>query len=171
MASIEQRLEGGLRLFMEEVKACFSAEGGPYLEAHRAGSIPFDVPAPTLGAAPSSPSRKSKGCRTPLVDATISTHVVATGGAITWHEAWECARPWFKDPRVHQPQRLYHPDGWASGELDLVLRWDGHIRIVTSNSARHIRISQPRLNTNFDSMLVVARNPQWPNGPDGGLVP
>ena len=49
---------------------------------------------------------------------------------MTWHEAWECARPWFKDPRVHQPQRLYHPDGWASGELDMVLRWDGRLRLV-----------------------------------------
>ncbi|MAD55268.1 MAG: hypothetical protein CL972_01395, partial [Euryarchaeota archaeon] len=52
IASIEHRLEGGLRLFMEEVEACFTAEGGPYLEAHRAGSVPFEVPAPTLGAAP-----------------------------------------------------------------------------------------------------------------------
>ena len=58
------------------------------------------------------------------------------GAAVTWHEAWECARPWVKDPRVHQPQRLYHPDGWASGELDLVLRWDGRIRLVDIKSGR-----------------------------------
>lgn len=131
IASIEHRLEGGLRLFMEEVEACFTAEGGPYLEAHRAGSVPFEVPAPTLGAAPVFPlpgKVRDVELRSwaPQAQATWSK----AGAAITWHEAWECARPWFKDPRVHQPQRLYHPDGWASGELDMVLRWDGHIRIV-----------------------------------------
>ena len=47
------------------------------------------------------------------------------GSEVDWIESWEIARPWVKDPRVHQPQRLFHPDGWAAGELDLVLRWDG----------------------------------------------
>ena len=51
-----------------------------------------------------------------------------------WVESWEIARPWIKDPRVHQPQRLFHPEGWAAGELDLVLRWDGKIRIIDIKS-------------------------------------
>jgi hypothetical protein len=31
---------------------------------------------------------------------------------------------------------LYHPEDWASGELDLVLRWDGNVRIVDIKSGR-----------------------------------
>ncbi|MEC8576397.1 MAG: PD-(D/E)XK nuclease family protein [Candidatus Thermoplasmatota archaeon] len=130
-ASIEDRLMGGLGLFMSEVEACFAASGGPYLEQRRAGEVPFAVPEPCLGAAPVYPlpeKVRDVGLRswTPPASPTWSE----AGSAITWHEAWECARPWFKDPRVHQPQRLYHPDGWASGELDMVLRWDGHVRLV-----------------------------------------
>lgn len=53
---------------------------------------------------------------------------------VSWNEAWEIARPWVKDPRVHQPQRLFHPQGWAAGELDLVLRWDGRVRLVDIKS-------------------------------------
>ena len=49
---------------------------------------------------------------------------------ITWQDAWEIARPWIKDPRNPEPQRMYHPDKWAAGECDLVLRWDGKTRIV-----------------------------------------
>ena len=51
-ASIEDRLMGGLGLFMSEVEACFAASGGPYLEQRRAGEVPFAVPEPCLGAAP-----------------------------------------------------------------------------------------------------------------------
>ena len=51
LASIEERLKGGLRLFFEEVEACYAADG-TYLEQRRSGVVPFDVPAPTLGAAP-----------------------------------------------------------------------------------------------------------------------
>ena len=29
---------------------------------------------------------------------------------------------------------MFHPDGWAAGELDLVLRWDGNIRLVDIKS-------------------------------------
>ena len=130
IASIEHRLEGGLRLFMEEVEACFTAEGGPYLEAHRAGSVPFEVPAPTLGAAPVFPlpgkvrdvELRSWTPQAQLRGRKPERHHLARGMGV--------CTSWFKDPRVHQPQRLYHPDGWASGELDMVLRWDGHIRIV-----------------------------------------
>jgi len=131
LASIEERLLGGLGLFMEEVEACFEADGGPFLEVRRAGKVPFEVPAPTLGAAPVFPLPEK------VRDVELRSWAPpgqpvwsAAASSITWHEAWECARPWFKDPRVHQPQRLYHPDGWASGELDMVLRWDGRIRIV-----------------------------------------
>ena len=131
------RINGGLDLFLEEVEACFAAGGGPYLDTLRTGNAPFPVPAPTRSAQPVFPLPDK------VPDGTMRRWQVESGpewngvgSAIGWHEAWECARPWFKDPRVHQPQRLYHPDGWASGELDLVLRWDGNVRIIDIKSGR-----------------------------------
>ena len=105
--NLENRLLGGLRLFLEEVNACFEAGGGPFLEAMRSGQDPFEVPAPARGAKP----------RFPLPDKVPDVEMRSwsseekatwrsTGEPVAWNEAWECARPWFKDPRVHQPQRL-----------------------------------------------------------------
>lgn len=131
------RINGGLDLFLEEVEACFLAGGGPYLDTFRQGEDPFSVPAPTRSAQPVFPlpdKVPDVDMRRWEVESGPSWNDV--GSSIGWHEAWECARPWFKDPRVHQPQRLYHPDGWASGELDLVLRWDGKIRIIDIKSGR-----------------------------------
>jgi len=131
------RINGGLGLFLEEVEACFVAGGGPFLDTFRRGGQPFSVPAPTRSAQPVFPlpdKVPDVDMRRWEVEAGPSWN--AEGTSIGWHEAWECARPWFKDPRVHQPQRLYHPDGWASGELDLVLRWDGKIRIIDIKSGR-----------------------------------
>lgn len=134
-SSLEDRLRGGLRLFLEEVSACFEADGGPYLDARRNGEQPFTVPEPCLGQAPVFPlPEKVRDVELRMWQATSTAQWAPRGGPVEWNEAWECARPWFKDPRVHQPQRLYHPDGWASGELDLVLRWDGSVRIVDIKS-------------------------------------
>lgn len=134
-ASIKERLSGGLNLFFEEVKACYAAGGGPFLEVRRTHAQPFEVPEPSLGTPPSFPlPEKVRDVELRTWAPPSSPTWSKEGSEITWHEAWECARPWFKDPRVHQPQRLYHPDGWASGELDLVLRWDGRIRIVDIKS-------------------------------------
>ena len=131
------RLQGGLDLFLSEVQACFEAGGGPYLAAMRQGTQPFNVPAPCNSAPPVFPLPEKVPDvdlrRWPLDDLPIWQPLDA---AVKWNEAWECARPWFKDPRVHQPQRLYHPEGWASGELDLVLRWDGTVRLVDIKSGR-----------------------------------
>ena len=49
---------------------------------------------------------------------------------VTLKEVWEITRPWAKDPRVWQPQRLYHQEGWASGEMDLMFRWEEDAKIV-----------------------------------------
>lgn len=130
-----QRLEGGLDLYLSEVQACFDAGGGPWLDALRNGDEPFDVPAPTWSATPVFPLPE----KVPDVELRrwplhAPPEWRPAGEPLRWNEAWECARPWFKDPRVHQPQRLYHPDGWASGELDLVLRWDGAVRVVDIKS-------------------------------------
>lgn len=134
---LRARLAGGLSLFLDEVEACFNAGGGPYLEAFRRGEQPFLVPAPTWGAQPVFPlPDKVPDANVRRWEVDESPAWSASGQPIRWNEAWECARPWFKDPRVHQPQRLYHPEDWASGELDVVLRWDGRVRIVDIKSGR-----------------------------------
>ena len=48
---------------------------------------------------------------------------------------------------------LYHPDGWASGELDMVLRWDGRPVSSTSNSAPRVRHFRPRASLRFYAWL------------------
>ena len=134
--SFQARLENGLSLLFEEVEACYEANGGPYLELMRANESPFEVPSPAWGDEP----------RFPVPD-KVRNHELRSwaipeqamiwkkpGSPVSWNEALEIARPWTKDPRVHQPQRLFHPERWAAGELDLVLRWDGRIRIVDIKS-------------------------------------
>jgi len=146
VASIKDRINGGLALFLEEVEACFDKNGGPYLETQRQGNSPFPVPSPAWGNEPAFPLPDK------VPDASLRRWSSAESATwqsenepCRWNEAWECARPWFKDPRVHQPQRLYHPDGWASGELDLVLRWDGRTRIVDIKSGRSSSSFAPSL--------------------------
>ena len=134
-SSLEARLLGGLGLFFEEVKACFDHDGGPYINLRRTGQQPFEVPEPALGSVPVFPlPEKVRDVGKRAWASSTAPSWSAQDAPVTWHEAWECARPWFKDPRVHQPQRLYHPDGWASGELDMVFRWDGRVRIVDIKS-------------------------------------
>ncbi len=130
-----EKLRSGLTLFMEEVNRCQNENGGPYLERYRAGDCPFEIPSPAWGDEPRFPvpeKVRSFGMRTWAIDEPMIWN--AQGAPVSWHEAWEIARPWVKDPRVHQPQRLYHPEGWAAGELDLVLRWDGSIRLIDIKS-------------------------------------
>ena len=134
-STMEEKLRSGLTLFMEEVNRCKIEGGGPYIEQYRRGECPFEIPSPAWGDEPRFPlpdKVRSFGMRTWAKDEPMVWN--NPGDEVSWHEAWEIARPWIKDPRVHQPQRLYHPDGWAAGELDLVLRWDGNIRLVDIKS-------------------------------------
>lgn len=136
LESVVRRIECGLELFLEEVNACFTAGGGPHLDAMRTGRSPFKVPSPAWGDEPQFPlPEKVRGhaLRSWAVkEQTMNWQ--QSGSDVNWNEAWELARPWTKDPRIHQPQRLFHPDSWAAGELDLVLRWDGNIRLVDIKS-------------------------------------
>jgi hypothetical protein len=135
LSSLEEKLRSGLTLFMEEVNLCLNENGGPYLEEYRSGRCPFGIPSPAWGDEPRFPvpdKVRSFGMRTWARDEPMEWN--DSGTPVSWHEAWEIARPWVKDPRVHQPQRLYHPGGWAAGELDLVLRWDGRIRLIDIKS-------------------------------------
>ena len=134
-STMEEKLRCGLLLFMEEVNRCKIEGGGPYIEQYRRGECPFEIPSPAWGDEPRFPlpdKVRSFGMRTWAKDEPMVWN--ESGDEVSWHEAWEIARPWVKDPRVHQPQRLYHPEGWAAGELDLVLRWDGNIRLVDIKS-------------------------------------
>ena len=134
-STMEEKLRSGLTLFMEEVNRCKLEGGGPYIEQYRRGECPFEIPSPAWGDEPRFPlpdKVRSFGMRTWARDEPMIWN--EPGDEVSWHEAWEIARPWVKDPRVHQPQRLYHPEGWAAGELDLVLRWDGKIRLIDIKS-------------------------------------
>ena len=134
-STMEEKLRCGLTLFMEEVNRCKIEGGGPYIEHYRRGECPFEIPSPAWGDEPRFPlpdKVRSFGMRTWAKDEPMVWN--ESGDEVSWHEAWEIARPWVKDPRIHQPQRLYHPEGWAAGELDLVLRWDGNIRLVDIKS-------------------------------------
>jgi len=131
LESFEHMLSNGLKLFLHEVRLCFDLNGGPYLDQRRQGNSIFEIREPTLGRPPQFPvPSKINDMKLRTWTAIHEPVWEMCGSPITWHEAWECARPWFKDPRVHQPQRLYHPEGWASGELDMVFRYDGSIKIV-----------------------------------------
>jgi hypothetical protein len=135
LESIKYRISCGLELFLEEVENCYNADGGPYLESFRKGDPVFEINSPAWGEEPIFPipdKVNNFSLRKWSIDEDIEWQ--STSSDITWCEAWEIARPWIKDPRVHQPQRLFHPDGWAAGELDLVLRWDGRIRIIDIKS-------------------------------------
>ena len=114
-------ISGGLELQLEEVNACLQAGGGPHLSAYRESGDPFGVPAPCWDEEPVKPGEQA-------------SRSAAAGfqkkGSVSLWEAWEVARPWVKDPRVAEPQRQFHPDGWAAGELDMVQRWDGSVRII-----------------------------------------
>ena len=132
---LARKIKNGLSLFLEEVEKCYNSNGGPYLERFRNGESPYNICSPAWGEEPVFPIAdkvRNFGMRSWSKDEAINWK--KNGQPVAWDEAWEIARPWVKDPRVHQPQRLFHPGGWAAGELDLVLRWDGNIRLIDIKS-------------------------------------
>lgn len=128
------RLGCGMELMMVEVDACLEAEGGPYLALHRSGGQPHDVPAPSDGSVPRHPLPDRWPLHLDVKPKPAFAGWEGEGAPVTASEAWEIVRPWVKDPRVMQPQRMFHPEGWAAGELDLVLRWNGKTRLVDLKS-------------------------------------
>ncbi len=131
---LRRRLGCAVSLLLEEVEACLAEGGGPHLEAFRRGEQVHKVPAPCDGAAAFHPlpDRWPAHLEAPALPGFDGWK--AHGEPIDAAEAWEIVRPWVKDPRVLQPQRMFHPEGWAAGELDLVLRWDGRLRLVDIKS-------------------------------------
>ncbi len=118
---IKGMLRGGIRLQLEEVSNCLGADGGPHLAAFRESGDPFSVPAPCWNEEPVQPGEGAN---------RVAADGFREEGSVSIWEAWEIARPWVKDPRISAPQRLFHPQGWAAGELDLAHRWDGTTRII-----------------------------------------
>ena len=114
--NVSQMLENGIRLQLEEVQACYESAGGIH---------EFEIPAPCWDSPPhfTQPEKANS-----MIAWKDEPHQFSP--EITWQDAWEIARPWVKDPRNPEPQRMYHRDKWAAGECDLVLRWDGKVRIV-----------------------------------------
>ena len=133
--SIEIRIENGLDLFLGYVKVCHDENGGPLIDLFRQRKIPFEIPSPCHNELPHYPLPD----RIPLQDkiSKIDSKQVTwndLGSPASWQECWEVCRPWMKDIRITQPQRMYHKDGWAAGELDVVMRWDGEIRLIDIKS-------------------------------------
>ena len=131
---LTSRLMSAVDLMMVEVDRCIEVGGGPYLDAMRTGERIFEVPAPCDGARPEHPLPDRWP---PHLDEAPKAPFAGwkePGADLDHAEAWEVVRPWVKDPRIGQPQRMFHPEGWAAGELDLVLRWDGTTRLVDLKS-------------------------------------
>ena len=114
---INSMVKNAIKLQISETRDCLDDNGGPYLEKYRENGDPFGTPSPCW-------------------DEGMGTGWQSKGEKCTWWEAWEIARPWFKDPRIHTAQRLFHPDGWAAGELDVAHRWRGEIHIVDLKANR-----------------------------------
>ena len=131
---VKELLLAGVEMQLEEVQQCFDEGGGPNLSRWRQAGDPHFVRAPRWAEEPRFPiPDKVPGNAFRL--AQVSTQEVQPHqGEMTWSEAWRIARPWMKDPRVWQAQRLYHPEGWAAGELDMLLRWNGKATIVDIKS-------------------------------------
>lgn len=110
-------IKSAIKLQIEEAKNCLAENGGPYLEFFRQNGDPFATPAPCW-------------------DEGIGDGWQKQGDDCTWWEAWEISRPWAKDPRIDSAQRLFHPEGWAAGELDVAHRWRGGIHIVDIKANR-----------------------------------
>ena len=133
---VEGLLKAGIEFQLAEVSACQEAQGGPHLDRWRKEGDPHLVSAPRWSEEPRFPiPDKVPGHSLKLaLNNEEEGPINSIDGEVKWSEAWRIARPWVKDPRVWQPQRLYHPDGWAAGELDLLLRWDGSAKVVDIKS-------------------------------------
>lgn len=126
----ERLLQGGIVLQLEEVAACLAAGGGPHLDLWREGGDPHHTPAPAWCSPPCHPVPEKVPTHLSAPDTYSALPMLSSGARIDLIEAWIIARPWMKDPRAWQPQRLYHPEKWGAGELDVLARWSGKARII-----------------------------------------
>ncbi len=112
--SMIDMIKAGIDFHLEEVEACLNTGGGPNITDFRSGDWRPDWPAPDGFP----------------YNHTIPHPSANVDGELSWCEAWEVARPWFVDPVASDfSMTSVHPEGWLSGEYDLVYRWSGDIRI------------------------------------------
>ncbi len=128
--TIQKQIGAALEMQISEASKCLESGGGPHLEKFRKNGDPFETVAPRWKSAPG--ERSSVG-------------FLEHGEEISWWEAWEISRPWMKDPRISSAQRIHHPEGWASGEMDLVHRWRENATIVDIKSGIGKGKPQPNL--------------------------
>ena len=111
--AVLEMVKRAIDLHLQEVESCLAMNGGPGLEAWRAGERP-PHPAPD-------------GRRYALT----GPHPLAGDGACDLLEAWEIARPWFVDPDAGSfSSQAVHPTFMFQGEYDLVYRWRGTAEII-----------------------------------------
>ncbi len=133
--TIEKQIKSGLKMQISEASKCLEAGGGPHLEKFRKKGDPFKPVAPRWQSLPSE---------------TTNSGFLESGEEVSWWEAWEISRPWMKDPRIASVQRIHHPEGWASGEMDVVHRWREHATIVDIKSGSGRGKPQPNLESQIN---------------------
>ena len=118
-----EMIKAGVDFHLEEVEDCLNAGGGPGIADFRNGDWRPDWPAPDGFP----------------YDHTIPHPSANVDGELSWCEAWEVARPWFVDPVASDfSMNSVHPEGWLSGEYDLVYRWSGEIRIFDIKASQGV---------------------------------
>ena len=117
---IQKQIKAALKMQITEAKKCLDAGGGPHLEKFRLNGDPFRPASPRWDSPPGRVESNSG--------------FLNSGEIVSWWEAWEISRPWMKDPRISSAQRIHHPEGWASGEMDVVHRWRKNATIVDIKS-------------------------------------
>ena len=129
--TIQNQIKSAIKMQITEAKKCLFSGGGPHLEKFRRNGDPFTPIAPRWQSQPG--------------EENSSVGFLESEDDISWWEAWEVSRPWMKDPRIASAQRIHHPEGWASGEMDVVHRWKEHATIVDIKSGFGKGKPQPNL--------------------------
>ena len=136
--TIEKQIQAGVKMQISEASKCLDEGGGPHLEKFRKKGDPFKPVAPRWQSPPNE---------------TSNVGFLDFGDPVSWWEAWEISRPWMKDPRISSAQRIHHPEGWASGEMDLVHRWRKYATIVDIKSG----FGKGKTQTNLETQINFYR--------------
>ena len=129
--TIQKQIGSAIQMQISEAEKCLNSNGGPYLVQFRKQGDPFTPVAPRWDFPPGK-SHTSDGFQSESQE-------------VNWWESWEISRPWMKDPRISTAQRIHHPEGWASGEMDVVHRWRENATIVDIKSGWGSGKPQPNL--------------------------
>ena len=154
VTSLEERLQGGLGLFFEEVKACFTHDGGPYLQLRRTGQQPFSVPEPAQGTVPVFPlPDKVRDVEKRAWSSSTQPTWSPADAPITWHEAWECARLGSRIPECTSLSASTTPKDGLQVNWTWSFGGTARFELSTLNLVHPARPSPLRLNINSASTL------------------